>query len=84
MPDQWGRTACDTRCQRREERWLCSPPRIAAGMGRGSPGAELGVMLWYLGAQVLQLGHPGCGGSLQIVSGNSRVAIVTPDEVWKW
>lgn len=33
----------DTRCQGREERQICSPPRVAAGMGRESPGAELGV-----------------------------------------
>lgn len=41
--DQWGRTAYDTRCQGREERQLCSPPRVAAGIGRESPSAELGV-----------------------------------------
>lgn len=41
--EQWGRTACDTRCQGPEETQLCSPPRVAAGMGRESPGAELGV-----------------------------------------
>lgn len=43
MADRWGRTVCDTRCQGRQERQLCSPPRVAAGMGRESPGVELGV-----------------------------------------
>lgn len=34
------------------------------------------LLRWYLGGQVLQLGHPGHGGSLRIVLGNSREATV--------
>lgn len=43
MSDQRGRTVCDTWCHGREERQLGSPPCVAAGMGRESPSAELGV-----------------------------------------
>lgn len=49
MADRRGRTVCDTRCQGRQERQLCSPPRVAAGMGRESPGVELGVPCCCIG-----------------------------------
>lgn len=75
MSDQWGRTVGDAWCQGREERQLCSPPRVAAGLGRESPSAGLGVLQccigiwecksfgWVIRAMVAE--SPDCVGKLK-------------------